>query len=80
MNNVQTKLIELTDKGWTVAAIADELEVHHMTVRRWQSATRYPENVKGILVMLDALAKRRRIPKQRRYAPGSRIRKADSDT
>ena len=36
MNDVQNKLLELKDRGWTMAAIADELDVSHMSVFRWQ--------------------------------------------
>ena len=75
MNEVQEKLSELQSKGWTLAALSDEMGVHHMTVRRWLSGDRYPENVKMVLMGLDALTRRKRIPKQRRYGPESRKRK-----
>ena len=40
MNDVQNKLLELKDRGWTMAAIADELEVSHMSVFRWKKGMR----------------------------------------
>ena len=74
MNEIQQRIVELQAKGWTIAAIAAELDVHHSTVRRWESGDRYPENAKPVLMAFDALLQRKRIPKQRRYAPGSRRR------
>lgn len=80
MNDIQEQLTTLRDKGWTVAAIADELDVRSMTVHRWLSGTRYPENVKGVRSLLDELSSRKRIPKQRRYAGTHHLqRKADDD-
>ena len=43
-------------------------------VEYWKAGQRYPENAKMVLMGLDALLRRRRIPKQRRYAPGARKR------
>ncbi len=74
MNDVQTRLNELTDKGWTQAAIADELDIHKGTVNRWSLGETYPPMPKPVLAMLDALSRRKRIPKQRRYGPESRKR------
>ena len=74
MNDIQAKLHDLTEKGWTQAAIADELEVHKQTVNRWQFGQTYPPMSKPIIMALDSLMSRKRIPKQRRYAPGSRQR------
>ena len=74
MNEVQAKLSALQLKGWTLAALSDELGVHHTTVRRWLSGDRYPEIAKMVLMGLDALLKRKRIPKQRHYGPESRKR------
>jgi len=67
---IQQKLAQLKDKGWTNVAIADELEVHHMTIRRWQTGDRYPENAKPVAMALDNLIARKLVPKQRRY-PGT---------
>jgi len=60
MNDVQIKLLELKDKGWTMRAIADELAVSHMTVYRWQKGMRNAENARSVVHMLDTLIKRKR--------------------
>ena len=65
-NEVQTRLLELKDKGWTMAAISDELGVTHMTVYRWQKGMRNAENSRSVLHMLDTLMKRSKVPKRRR--------------
>ena len=70
MNEVQEKIANLRQSGWTVAAIADELGVRPMTVHRWVSGDRYPENAKPVMIALEQIGKRKRIPKRRRYAPG----------
>ena len=67
MNDIQEKLSELGGKGWTQAAIADELNIHKGTVNRWQLGQTYPPTPKAVLLALDALLKRKRIPKKRRY-------------
>jgi transcriptional regulator with XRE-family HTH domain len=74
MNDVQTKLHELHEKGWTQAAIADELDVHKGTVNRWRLGQTYPPMPRPVLMALDILLKRRRIPKKRRYGKHSRGR------
>ena len=74
MNDVQQRLEQLKDKGWTLAAISDEVGVSTRAVDYWQQGTRYPENAKMVLLGLDGLLKRKRVPKRRRYAPGSRTR------
>ena len=75
MNKIQAKLHDLKQQGWTQAAIADELEVHKGTVNRWQLGQTYPPMPKPILMALDGLTKRKRVPKQRRYEAGSRTRR-----
>lgn len=72
MNNVQTSMAELQKKGWTVAALADELGQALSTVEKWKSGERYPANAKAILNLLDKIGKHKRIPKKRRYSKGSR--------
>lgn len=68
MNEVQTKIAELQQKGWTLAALADELGVTVNAVEKWKAGDRQPANFRAVLVMLDEIAKRKRIPKKRRYA------------
>ena len=72
-NEIQTRLLELKDKGWTMAAISDELGVTHMTVYRWQKGMRKAENSRSVLHMLDTLMKRRTVPKRRRVGARSSL-------
>ena len=67
MNDIQIKIKELQEKGWTLAAIADELEVTVNAVEKWKAGNRYPSNAKAVLTLLDQLALRTHVPKQRRY-------------
>ncbi|MBU2535895.1 MAG: helix-turn-helix domain-containing protein [Chloroflexota bacterium] len=71
-SEIQTKIAQLTENGWTLASIADELGVKADTVENWRAGHRNATNAKAILAMLDKLLKKRRIPKQRRYVKGSR--------
>jgi transcriptional regulator with XRE-family HTH domain len=80
MNKIQTKLGDLHEKGWTLAAIADELEVTVNAVEKWKAGDRNPANEKAVLLMLEKLEMRKRIPKKRRYAKGSRKGKAIDGT
>lgn len=72
-NPVQVALAVLQEKGWTLAALADELDQKVNTLEKWKAGDRNPANEKAVLAMLDQLAKRKRIPKKRRYPKGSRI-------
>lgn len=72
MNDIQIKINELQEKGWTLAALADELGVTVNAVEKWKAGNRYPSNVKAVLTLLDQLLKRKRIPKQRRYDKNKR--------
>ena len=67
MNDVQIKIKELQEKGWTLAALADELGVTVNAVEKWKAGDRYPSNAKAVLTLLDQIAKRKRAPKKRRY-------------
>ncbi len=70
MNEVQTKIAELQERGWTLAALADELGVTVNAVEKWKAGDRQPNNIKAVITLLDQIAKRKRIPKQRRYGVG----------
>jgi transcriptional regulator with XRE-family HTH domain len=70
--DIQTRIAQLAEKGWTLAAIADELGVTPDTVELWKAGKRNPTNAKGILLMLDKVIEKKRIPKRKRYAKGSR--------
>ena len=74
-NEIQSRIAQLVERGWTLAAIADELGVKPDTVENWRAGRRNPTNAKAILAMLDKVLKKKRIPKKRRYAEGSRQRK-----
>lgn len=67
MNDVQVKIAELQDKGWTLAAIADELGVTPNAVEKWKAGDRHPANHKSTIAMMGRIAKLKRIPKKRRY-------------
>lgn len=67
VNDVQEKIAGLEQKGWTLAAIADELGVSYNAVQKWKAGDRHPTNIKPVLTVLDVLSKRRRIPKRRRH-------------
>jgi ribosome-binding protein aMBF1 (putative translation factor) len=71
-NPVQIKLASLQEKGWTLAALADELEQKVNTLEKWKAGDRNPANGKAVLAMLVRLEKRKRIPKKRRYFKGRR--------
>ena len=71
-SEIQSLIAQLVEKGWTLASIADELGVKSDTVENWNAGRRNATNAKAILAMLDKLLKKKRIPKKRRYAKGSR--------
>jgi transcriptional regulator with XRE-family HTH domain len=76
MNPVQEKVAELQEKGWTLAALADELDVTVNAVEKWKAGDRQPTNAKAILMLLNQLIRRKRIPKKRRYTD-KRVRNQD---
>jgi hypothetical protein len=67
MNDVQSRIAELEGKGWSLAAIADGLQVAYITVQKWKAGERVTRLEKPVLDSLDQLLERRRIPKKRRY-------------
>lgn len=76
MNDIQKKIGQLQKNQWTITALSEQLGQARVTVDKWKSGERYPANSKAVLAMLDQIAKRKRVPKQRRYAKGSRKREA----
>lgn len=72
MNAVQEKLAVLQRKGWTLAAIADEVGVTYNAVVKWKAGDRTPSNEKLLLEHLDRLFEQKQVPKQRRYHKGMR--------
>ena len=67
MNDIQDRIALLHEKGWTLAALADELGVTPNAVEKWKAGDRYPANSKAIVMLLSQLTGRKRIPKKRRY-------------
>jgi hypothetical protein len=67
VNDVLSILNELQEKGWTLAAIADELVVTVNAVEKWKAGDRYPNNADGIIVLLSQLKDKKRVPKKKRY-------------
>jgi transcriptional regulator with XRE-family HTH domain len=67
MNDVQSRIAELEGKGWSLAAIADELQVAYITVQKWKAGERNTRLEKPVLDSLSRLLERKRIPKKRRY-------------
>ena len=72
MNAVQEKLAALQAKGWTLAAIADEVGVTYNAVVKWKAANRTPSNEKLLIEHLNRLLQQRKVPPQRRYQKGTR--------
>ena len=73
-SEVQDRIVELQEKGWTLAALADEVGVTVNAVEKWKAGDRKPSNARAVLVLLDQLTRRKRIPKRRRYTGNSRIK------
>ena len=61
---VRALIAQLREKGWTMAAIADELGVASDTVYRWKDGSRSPTNAVAVVSVLNGLLQRRRIPKR----------------
>jgi len=65
MNEVQTRIAALQEKGWTLTAIADEVGLTVNAIEKWKAGVHSPQ--KATLAFLDQLLARKRIPKKRRY-------------
>ena len=72
MNEVQEAIAALQAKGWTLAAIADEMEITVNAVEKWKAGQRTPTNRKSILEHLGRLLQMRHVPPQRRYQKDAR--------
>lgn len=70
---VQAKIAELQEKGWTLAALSDELGVTVNAVEKWKAGDRQPTNSKAVLSMLDRINMKKRVPKKRRYHRSSKV-------
>ena len=78
MNRVQELMMELRAKGWTVAAIADEVGVFRDTASRWGRGVTQPTNIIPVVLALETLLQRKRIPKRKRYTTQRRHLTPDS--
>jgi transcriptional regulator with XRE-family HTH domain len=67
MNKVQENIAQLQQKGWTLAAIADEIDVTVNAVEKWKAGDRNPRNSKPVVLLLESLLKRKHVPKRKRY-------------
>ncbi len=54
-DDVQAKLAELQENGWTLANIARELGQAIVTVESWKAGKRTPANLQSVLASLDQL-------------------------
>ena len=73
MNDIQHRIAELQEMGWTLAALADALGNHVNTVEKWKAGDRYPANSTSVLVAMDRLGEVTLIPRKRRGSrPGGR--------
>jgi hypothetical protein len=75
-NEIQAKLAELQQKGWTLASISREIGQAIRTVESWNQGTRSPANLHPVLASLDGLLNRKRIPKKKQYkfSPGQHVK------
>lgn len=74
MNDVQIRIMELQEKGWTLVALAETLGVTPNAVEKWKAGDRYPANAKATLAMLGQLSKSKRLPKRRRRTDSTRVK------
>ncbi len=70
-NEVQKRITQLEDKGWTLASIGRELDVTEDAVGKWKRDERHPRTEKLVLDALVQLMKKKP-PKKKLYAKGSR--------
>ncbi len=71
---MQLRIVQLQEKGWTLAAIASDLNVTVNAVEKWKAGSRYPANSKAILMLLESLSNKKRVPKKKRYTSSSPIK------
>jgi transcriptional regulator with XRE-family HTH domain len=67
MNDVQQALINLLERGWSIAAIADEMGTHRETVSRWKHGHTYPAPARPVVLALEGISRRGWVPKRKRY-------------
>ena len=67
-SEIQDLIAQLSAKGWTYSAIADELGSDYRTLWQWRTGRFSPANAKAIALALRHLLWRTRIPKKKRYS------------
>ena len=80
MNEIQERIEALQGKGWTAAAIADELGVTRDGLAKWKTGDRYPSNAKGVFAILDGLAQHEHPPPKRRRHEKKEVADNGTDT
>jgi DNA invertase Pin-like site-specific DNA recombinase len=60
---IQEIIQKLQAKGWSVSAIGRAMGVSHITVWRWITGSRHPENAVAVAVTLRRL-QRKPVPKR----------------
>ena len=78
MNDIQEKIAQLRENGWSITALSERIGQARVTVDKWKSGERYPASPKAILILLDQVAKEKRIPPKRRYQKGSRTQEVSN--
>ena len=66
MNEIQEAIDRVQAKGWTLAALADEMGVSRLTVYRWKLGVVYPRSAVAVVLLLRTLEGRKEAPKRRR--------------
>lgn len=55
MNDIQSIIIALQEKGWTLVALARELGITTNAVEKWKAGDRLPANLKVVYTKLEEL-------------------------
>ncbi len=66
MKELMRLIEDLEGRGWSDAALSEELHVAQNTIYRWKSGNRYPSNPELYAEKLRQLLTRKRVPKRRR--------------
>jgi transposase-like protein len=67
METIQQMIDTLLGRGWTIAALSDALGVSRDTIYRWRKGSNPPESPKLVVLGLQVLLRRKRVPKRKRY-------------
>ena len=64
MNAVRERLLVLQERGWPTPAVARSVGVSVSTVEKWRTGERTPRTQTLLVPALDALLRRKRVPKR----------------